>query len=45
MGLCILLPTYLTYLNTLVGKYIGTYFFLSFPFLASVLHSRLEDYL
>lgn len=36
MGVCILLPTYLTYLpdlNTLVGKYVGTYFF-SFRFLS-----------
>lgn len=41
------LPTYLPDLNTLVGKYVGTIFFpfVSFPFLTSILHSRLEDYL
>lgn len=31
MGLCILLPTYLPDLNTLVSKYVGTFFF---PFLS-----------
>lgn len=37
MGLCILLPTYstyLTYLNTLVSKYVCRYIFFSFPFLS-----------